>query len=77
MPPRQRRGAFVGVAAALWLLVLPGPSALGAAALPGLASDNAGLRAQNRSLEQENERLHELLAAYQQDVALRPRCSSY
>lgn len=47
------------------------------ASLPGLAHDNAGLRAQNRSLEQENEHLHELLAAYQQDVALRPRLEEY
>ncbi len=45
--------------------------------LPGLAHDNGALRAQNISLERENGRLHELLAAYQQDTALAPRLAEY
>lgn len=47
------------------------------AGLPGLAHDNADLRARNHSLQQENQHLHELLAAYQQDVALRPQLEDY
>lgn len=45
--------------------------------IPGLAHDNAQLSARNVALERENERLNELLAAYQQDTALRPRLAEY
>lgn len=45
--------------------------------LPSLAHDNADLRAQNHSLQQENARLHELLAAYQADTGLQPRLAEY
>ncbi|HEY9180901.1 MAG TPA: hypothetical protein VIO32_09285, partial [Candidatus Baltobacteraceae bacterium] len=45
--------------------------------LPALAHDNGALRSQNVALERENERLHELLAAYQQDTALAPRLAEY
>ncbi len=45
--------------------------------VPSLARDNADLRAQNRNLQQENARLHELLAAYQADTGLAPRLAEY
>ncbi len=45
--------------------------------LPGLAHDDRSLRARNISLERENARLHELLAAYQADTALAPRLAEY
>jgi rod shape-determining protein MreC len=47
------------------------------AGLPGLAHENKALRAENIKLERDNERLHELLAAYQQDVAIAPRLQEY
>jgi rod shape-determining protein MreC len=46
-------------------------------ALPALSNDNRALQQRNVALEQENERLHELLAAYQADVAIRPRLAEY
>lgn len=45
--------------------------------LPGLAHDNGDLRAQNLKLEQENARLNEQVAAYQQVVAIAPRIAEY
>lgn len=45
--------------------------------LPGLAHDNADLRAQNRQLEEENSRLHELVAAYAGATGLQPRLAEY
>lgn len=45
--------------------------------LPGLAHDNGALRARNLQLEQENARLHELVAAYQQESAIAPRLEEY
>ena len=45
--------------------------------LPSLHSANAQLAARNLKLEQENARLNELLAAYQQDTAIRPRLAEY
>jgi rod shape-determining protein MreC len=45
--------------------------------LPSLQRDNGDLRARNRELEQENARLHELVAAYQQEVAIAPRLAEY
>jgi rod shape-determining protein MreC len=47
------------------------------ASIPGLAHDNAALRRQNIALQQDNQRLHELLAAYQQDTGLAPRLAEY
>jgi rod shape-determining protein MreC len=48
-------------------------AAAGIVSLPSLARENAALREQNRSLIQENARLHELAAAYAAEVAVRPR----
>jgi rod shape-determining protein MreC len=48
-------------------------AAAGIVSLPGLARENAALRAQNRHLIEENARLHELAAAYAGEVAIRPR----
>ncbi|HEV3152528.1 MAG TPA: rod shape-determining protein MreC [Candidatus Baltobacteraceae bacterium] len=48
-----------------------------AAELPSLAHDNQGLRARNLQLEQENARLHELVAAYRQEIAIAPRVAEY
>lgn len=45
--------------------------------LPSLQSANTSLRARNLSLEQENARLHELVAAYQQENAIAPRLVEY
>jgi rod shape-determining protein MreC len=45
--------------------------------LPSLAGENKTLRAQNVALERDNERLHELVAAYQQQVAIAPRLEEY
>lgn len=45
--------------------------------LPSLAHDNQSLHSQNVALERENERLHELLAAYEQDTAIAPRLAEY
>lgn len=42
-----------------------------------MAHDNRDLRTRNMQLEQENARLHELLAAYQQDTAIAPRLEEY
>jgi rod shape-determining protein MreC len=47
--------------------------AVGVASLPGLARENATLRAQNRRLIEENARLHELAAAYAAEVSIRPQ----
>jgi rod shape-determining protein MreC len=47
--------------------------AVGIVSLPSLARENAGLRAANRSLTQENARLQELAAAYAAETAIRPR----
>lgn len=47
------------------------------ASLPSLARDNGGLRARNLQLERENARLHELVAAYQQQIAIAPRLDEY
>lgn len=45
--------------------------------LPSLAGENKELRAQNQSLEQENSKLHEMVAAYEQQVAIAPRLAEY
>ena len=45
--------------------------------LPSLARENQALRQQNVALEHDNARLHELLAAYQQDTGLAPRLAEY
>ncbi len=45
--------------------------------LPSLERSNADLRAKNVKLEQENARLHEVVAAYQQQVAIAPRLDEY
>ena len=45
--------------------------------LPSLAHENQALREQNVALRQDNARLHELLAAYQQDTGLAPRLAQY
>jgi rod shape-determining protein MreC len=45
--------------------------------LPALARENASLRQQNVGLQRDNARLHELLAAYQQDTGLAPRLAEY
>jgi rod shape-determining protein MreC len=45
--------------------------------LPALSADNSTLRAQNVTLERENQRLHELVAAYRQTVAIAPRLDEY
>lgn len=45
--------------------------------LPSLAHDNGDLRARNLQLEQENARLHELVAAYQQQAGIAPRLEEY
>jgi rod shape-determining protein MreC len=45
--------------------------------LPSLAHENASLRQQNIDLERDNARLHELLAAYQQDTGIAPRLAEY
>jgi rod shape-determining protein MreC len=47
------------------------------ASIPSLTHDNAALRQQNTALQQDNLRLHELLAAYQQDTGLAPRLAEY
>jgi rod shape-determining protein MreC len=47
------------------------------ASIPSLTHDNATLRQQNTALQQDNLRLHELLAAYQQDTGLAPRLAEY
>ena len=47
------------------------------ASIPGLSSANRSLSAQNIALQQENSRLHELLAAYQADTGLAPRLAEY
>jgi rod shape-determining protein MreC len=47
------------------------------ASLPVLAGENNTLRAQNIALQQENQRLHELLNAYRQDTGLAPRLAEY
>ena len=47
------------------------------ASVPGLARENATLRTQNRKLSDENQRLHELLNAYSQAVAIAPKVSEY
>jgi rod shape-determining protein MreC len=47
------------------------------AQMPALSSDNRALRARNAALERENERLHELVAAYQQQVGIAPRLAEY
>ena len=49
----------------------------GVANLPSLAGENKNLRAQNTALQADNARLHELLAAYQADTAIRPRLAEY
>lgn len=45
--------------------------------IPSLGHENAALRQQNVALQQDNLRLHELLAAYQQDTGLAPRLAEY
>lgn len=45
--------------------------------VPSLSHQNQVLHARNVALERENERLHELLAAYQQDTAIAPRLAEY
>jgi rod shape-determining protein MreC len=45
--------------------------------LPLLEHDNADLRRRNQALEQENARLHEAVAAYQQQVGIAPRLAEY
>lgn len=45
--------------------------------LPALGRENKALREQNENLQRDNARLHELLAAYQQQVALAPRLDEY
>lgn len=45
--------------------------------LPSLQHDNGALAARNIELEQENARLHELLAAYQEETAIAPRVAEY
>ena len=45
--------------------------------LPSLQHANGDLQAQNVRLEQENARLHELVAAYQQQGAIQPRLEEY
>lgn len=45
--------------------------------VPSLARENASLRQQNNALQHDNARLHELLAAYQQDTGLAPRLAEY
>lgn len=45
--------------------------------LPSLESQNKDLRARNLSLEQENAKLHEMVAAYEQQVAIAPRIAEY
>ncbi len=45
--------------------------------VPSLSHDNQALRRQNAALARDNARLHELLAAYQQDTAIAPRLAEY
>jgi rod shape-determining protein MreC len=45
--------------------------------LPALSHENQALRAQNQALERENARLHELVTAYQQSIAIAPRVAEY
>lgn len=45
--------------------------------LPALSRQNRTLQARNVALEQENARLHELLAAYQADTGIAPRLAEY
>ena len=54
-----------------------GGAASAIAALPSLQSANAQLRSRTLELEQENARLHELVAAYQQETAIAPRVAEY
>jgi len=54
-----------------------GGAASAIAALPSLQSANAQLRSRTIELEQENARLHELVAAYQQETAIAPRVAEY
>ncbi len=49
----------------------------GLASLPSLKRSNAALWSRNLQLEQENARLHELVAAYQQDGAIAPQLAEY
>lgn len=46
-------------------------------ALPQLERDNGTLRAQNKALEAENERLHELAAEYASEVSVQPVVNLY
>jgi rod shape-determining protein MreC len=52
-------------------------TALAVAAVPGLARDNAALKESNLALEQQNARLHELVAAYRQESLIQPRLEEY
>jgi len=54
-----------------------GGAAATVANLPTLSRENRALRAQNLELERENARLHELVAAYEQQVAIAPRLEEY
>lgn len=47
------------------------------AGLPGLARENTALRNRNRTLEAQNARLNEELAAYRQEAAIAPRVAEY
>lgn len=46
-------------------------------ALPELSHENHALRAENQAVEQENTRLHELLAAYREQLAIAPELDEY
>jgi len=49
----------------------------GLLAIPGLSHDNTALRARNERLQRENATLHELIAAYAADTAVRPIVNLY
>jgi len=54
-----------------------GGAASSLANLPHLSADNRDLAARNAALATENARLHELIEAYKQDVALQPAMGAY
>ncbi len=69
----------LGLAQTAVSATIGGARALGSGivSIPSLASENARLRDENRTLVQENARLHELAAAYAQEVSVRPLVELY
>lgn len=67
-------GVEEGASAAVGAVRSGGQAALN---LPALQRANADLTAQNTQLERENARLHELLSAYQAQLAIRPQLQAY